>query len=1683
MAIRFDQIELSSSGHNYYPVLQGVNSAQYLQITTSHGYTQIGANNSSYSHFYTDRGAFYFNQPISFDGNIAGYDGNETASFATYYDSNNTSYFVNPASNSTLLEASIGTTAGVPGGYRLNMGGNIDMNAHQIDYVSQLHFNDNVRFYDNGNDSDLNYKFGDTGYGQIRFLDGSGNFEGSLYTESGYFGTLSNDGTWAVQSANTFTNIAHEVRSPKFIDFNDTNYYADFNHSDRAVKTYGSVSIGTVGHLGLGDTTHPKVVYPGKEASFDASGSSTGQIVIDLPGTLAHYDMTYMEIHIYEYSSDAASKIIIGGHNWNSGGNSGTSNTQWHNNGVQVIGSFSRPIYLGRRNDGSNERRCIALGETTSTWSYVTVHVAKVHGACYYTDSIDWMGDWNVAQTTNTSYFTKNPTTNWNANTSITLRTNGRFNANFVTAASDMKAPLYYDSNNTSYYTNPAGTSVMNDIEIEDYLYHKGDTDTYLYFEPDSIKLRTGGSDRLTLTNTQAGFSTDVVISSAGTGGSPTLRINNLSHTTFNHGIEVMNANLVQGESEIIVVGKTTNTKNSGWLGYYWHANASDDNFVSIGHWGNNHLFRVYGSGSVVATTNMQAPIFYDSANTTYYLDPASTSTGLKTAGEAEVKSLRLLNGFTLVQGSSNYARLGSWLDVSNIGLYSSHGSGNGAHFYPNTSSDYGTWRINGSRSGYNGISFGGSSSTANTLMSAADGSAMGLFNDTDNEWYLEGVRNSYLKLYYDGGEQARTDNGFFFANNQMRSPIFYDSANTTYYLDPADTGDALKIRGSIRIDSTHSGGNLFLYYQHSATDTGNSGTLTGWVSEPGITYADAGIGANIHQSGPYYGRAINSGYGVYINFKKTSGEMLFKNTTGTSGNSAGAGTTRMTIGASGDVTASNSSRAPIFYDSDNTNYYVNPASGSVLGGTVTIHPDADSAVSIQDGGTNAILITAHTGDELYLGSNSASKIRLYSGGAVESYGDFRAPIFYDSNDTGYYVNPAGTSNLNVVAAGTLNVVNVNASQGVKAPNQRTNYAAHRWAVGNTNPQLAAFDGSFTFNGGTGENSIAYKEVPSGGRGLVWVAANNDSTSNDDGGWNKIISNLSDDKSYISIVYVKRASSSTNGTFYHGCNGSHTLNMDGTANTNPYFTSFGIGSLPQDVWCVSIGIIQANNDSNQNSWSDIDGVYRLDTGQRIVDLSTFKMKDGSTTQTHRVYLYYSTDSNAELHFYNPGFYEINGQEPTLNEILNRDKNLKFTGVLNAKGNIKQTGTRFIVGDSTDYWGAENTTTINSWRMYHDSSDDLIVEVNDSGLGWYTTWKWDSAAITRGNSLYFLDNSNFYVGSIWYSLRKGRISEHLSVGNGTGSQVDTTKAALQIYGNNNTDGTVRLGPHSSKGSNFSHIHYGSNGDWYIRPAADDGKIVIADSDADQSVGVGTSSPSAKLDVEANTDSGYIAEFRNLHQTDGNGVFIKCNAQDSGMVILDTQDGGGASILKVTPAVVTVGQNNQLRASRNTTTDSVGAAAASFIDHNTGSGNRATIAMEANSYQGAKHIEFYQGSSVNGSISSGYNATGFNTSSDYRLKENVNDLSDALTKVDLLLPKTFTWKGGDDNIVIEGFLAHEAQEVVPQAVTGTKDESDENGKAVYQGIDQAKLVPLLTAAIKELKAQNEDLLDRVKALENK
>ena len=136
-----------------------------------------------------------------------------------------------------------------------------------------------------------------------------------------------------------------------------------------------------------------------------------------------------------------------------------------------------------------------------------------------------------------------------------------------------------------------------------------------------------------------------------------------------------------------------------------------------------------------------------------------------------------------------------------------------------------------------------------------------------------------------------------------------------------------------------------------------------------------------------------------------------------------------------------------------------------------------------------------------------------------------------------------------------------------------------------------------------------------------------------------------------------------------------------------------------------------------------------------------------------------------------------------------------------------------------------------------------------------------------------------------------------------------------------------------------------------------------------------------------------------------------------------------------------------------------------------------------------IEFRRGWGAGGSISVGTNSCTYNTSSDYRLKENVVPISDGIARLKTLKPSRFNWIG-DTNSTRDGFLAHEVT-AVPEAISGTKDEtytedSDElnvkSGDPKYQGIDQSKLVPLLTAALQEAVAKIEVLESKVAALES-
>ena len=145
----------------------------------------------------------------------------------------------------------------------------------------------------------------------------------------------------------------------------------------------------------------------------------------------------------------------------------------------------------------------------------------------------------------------------------------------------------------------------------------------------------------------------------------------------------------------------------------------------------------------------------------------------------------------------------------------------------------------------------------------------------------------------------------------------------------------------------------------------------------------------------------------------------------------------------------------------------------------------------------------------------------------------------------------------------------------------------------------------------------------------------------------------------------------------------------------------------------------------------------------------------------------------------------------------------------------------------------------------------------------------------------------------------------------------------------------------------------------------------------------------------------------------------------------------------------------------------------------------VMISSSARNGGHHIYFsnrQSGSDVNtGSISDNNSNVSYNTSSDYRIKENIVSLSDGITRLKQLNPIRHTFKNNSAAGTVDGWIAHELDTVCPYAVVGEKDAVNEDGTDNLQGVDYGRITPLLTAALKEAITKIETLETKVAALE--
>jgi hypothetical protein len=820
-----------------------------------------------------------------------------------------------------------------------------------------------------------------------------------------------------------------------------------------------------------------------------------------------------------------------------------------------------------------------------------------------------------------------------------------------------------------------------------------------------------------------------------------------------------------------------------------------------------NALLRISSTGSVTASADMRAPIFYDSDNTSYYVNPAGAS---------------ILNGLKLVS------------------------SGDQA-----SGDDYTLW-IQGSSYDW-GVGVDKSSADYGLKWSLASSHSYG----------LQGVKN--------GSEYFRVGTDLMYHDTQMRAPIFYDYNNTGYYLDPAATSNLYNITANSFVKSggtaaqilaadgsvitaganitisggviSSTGGAVYTHpaytarnidtsgaqvidiitsdaigsitnittrnltpadigaqpagsYLTSETDTLQTVTSRGATTNLAITAANyiftgassgaVGLVTSASSFGTRSGDGTTYGYGISTNI--SGGLDIMANQSGQpirfwAGTTNVSPIQRMII-SGGDVTASDSFRAPIFYDSGNTAYYTDPASTSNLASTYIAGHYYGSNNS-----SNILIRSAANSTEMgILGQNSsgAFKFQLYGNGSqygflnaawaawdlrkdVNSnmylnnqstyyYGsdqtymfrvfgtsDMRSPIYYDLDNTAYYVDPNGTSSLSYVIAD-------NTIRSRKAQTDGNYTTAAIW----TESHSATTTGiAFHINGNVGK----FLEMRTNGV-LYW---NNDTVwhSGNDGSGSGLDADTVDGIDSSRIVYGDGARASTNSG-----------DMNDPNQKSGFHFAYGPTGAPYTEWWNWITIAGNSWQSSNNYEFQLahdfhsDGFYvrRMTNGtaaswRQLVDSGNISTFAASTSHTHTFDSLTSKSSGT-------GTYQTNGdfRAPIFYDSNDTVYYLDPAGAsVIRKTSIVATGSGW--DDGLNLYSAD---TINRWNVLVDdgATDSLRFAFNNTerfriGSGGDVT----SLIDHRAPIFYDSNNTGYYLNPNGISSISQVYSDNLSIFSG------------------------------------------------------------------------------------------------------------------------------------------------------------------------------------------------------------------------------------------------------------------------------------------------------------------------------
>ena len=551
--------------------------------------------------------------------------------------------------------------------------------------------------------------------------------------------------------------------------------------------------------------------------------------------------------------------------------------------------------------------------------------------------------------------------------------------------------------------------------------------------------------------------------------------------------------------------------------------------------------------------------------------------------------------------------------------------------------------------------------------------------------------------------------------------------------------------------------------------------------------------------------------------------------------------------------------------------------------------------------------------------------------------------------------------------------------------------------------------------------------------------------------------------------------------------------------------------------CVNDRVVGANNlvlvthDSNEKIHMDASGFIKFETAgvERLrinnngnVGIGTSSPNQGSSGTQHSVLTVKGSGSLGN------GIFELiqkgtTANNQTLGDIKFFDNTNHNVSIEAIRATSTDSGTlafktRAASGslaermriDSTGRVGIGRTPSISSSKLEVGGADNVsLINVEASGV---------TGGMGIGST-----GLQFFHGS----SAKMRIDSSGNVGIGTSSP----NYNLHVTGSGDTIAAVTAGASSVAGLNLGNsttkadggIRYDNAADALFFRASNTERMRI---DSAGNVGIGVTNVGAPLDI------GSASPKIRLTDTGGGYSEIRGN----GGVMTLTADAGNT----VANSAVTFETDGTERMRINSSGSLlVGSSSFSFAGSNDCvqiSGTEGRINIENDTASTAYALAFYNTNGLVGRISTSGSATSYVTSSDYRLKEDWQPVENATDRLKELKPCNFAWKA--DGSRVDGFLAHELQEVVPEAVTGEKDAMtteeyevtpavyedvvipateevlDEEGNVIteaqeerteqqlvseavmgerevpdYQGIDQSKLVPLLVATIQELEAR--------------